>query len=337
LGWEHEYFPLPEDWGLQRTNWFDRVLGQTDGLLDVIKMSRTIREQTIKAKQFGVSLWGYGGELYRGVYWKQEFWRTGITSRVDYERLMDYRVIPGDWTILEDGENWKESVRAEIKTRLQIIGEQQPDWPNTIKLDLIGQLLEQHVCGNTIAAVLGQQRVILPYDFKENIAQIFSLNYKWRTHSRMFRLILERINPNLAEMETADGGPASPMRFRNIYQFVPYWMDASEKLLWRLGYKSLGKPLWRRRNAGPAGTAYPIERWLQNTITQLQDQGMVIPDRMNIPGLYTNKLNALFTKPSRSQEGFIGHIIAVQLALNIASMDIKQFTQQSVKYAIPQE
>ena len=55
MGWEYEYFPLPEDWGRQRLEWLPRAVEQTDCELDVLKMSRTIREQTLKAKQMNVS------------------------------------------------------------------------------------------------------------------------------------------------------------------------------------------------------------------------------------------------------------------------------------------
>jgi hypothetical protein len=336
MGWEYEYFPLPEDWGAERLSWFNRILGQTDGLLNMLTMSRTIREQTIKAQQSPVSLWGYGGELYRGYYWKQEFWHSGNTTRVDYERLMDYRVIPSDGSILRDGEQWKGSLRAEIKSRFQRIGEQQPDWLNTVKLDLIGQALERHACGITVAAVSGQQRVLLPYDFKDNISRIFSINHNWRTHARMFRLILERLNPRLAEIETADGGPASTMRFKNIHRFIPYWLGTGEKLLWRLGYKASGKALWRKRNAGPAGIAYPIEGWLKDTIVQLQKQDLLVPKKMLSAYLYDdNCIQALFSRPSNAHEGLIGRILAIEFEMCATGMDINQSRQPEVNYAIP--
>ena len=319
MGWEYEHFALPENWGTQRINWFDQVLGQTDGHLDVIKMSRTIREQTIKARQLGTSLWGYGGELYRGVYWKHEFFRTGITSQVDYDRLMDFRVIPSDCSILGEGAHWKGALRSEIKSRLRRIGEQQSDWLNTVKLDMIGTTLERHICGTTIAAVLGQQRVILPFDFKENIIRIFSINYKWRTHGRMFRLILERINPRLAEIETADGGPALPMRFSNFYRFAPYWLDTGEKLLWRLGYKTMGKPLWRQRNAGPSGRTYPTGQWLQDTLKALGQLSLLDQGKMQSAVLYNQKwLQGLISDPqvaSHAGEAVIGRVLALEMAL----------------------
>ncbi|MHB8135342.1 MAG: asparagine synthase-related protein [Anaerolineaceae bacterium] len=319
MGWEYEYFALPEDWGNQRINWFYQVLGQTDGHLDVIKMSRTIREQSIKARQLGTSLWGYGGELYRGVYWKHEFWRRGRTSQVNYDRLMDFRVIPSDCSVLGEGAHWKEALRSEIKSRFLRIGEQQPDWPNTVKLDMIGTALERHICGTTIAAVLGQQRVILPFDFKENITRIFSTNYKWRTHGRMFRLILEKINPQLAKMETADGGPALPMRISNFYRFLPYWLDSGDKLLWRLGYKVKGKPLWKQRVAGQSGHAYPSSQWLQDTLTEVGQLSLLSQDQMLSAALYDQKwLKGLESSPqvaSRVGEAVIGRVLALEMAL----------------------
>jgi len=318
MGWEHEYFALPDDWGAQRVNWFEGVVGQTDGLLDIIKMSRTIREQTIKAQQLGVSLWGYGGELHRGVYWKHEFWRTGASTEVDYERLMDYRVIPSSSLILKDTDHWKRAMRAEIKSRLQIIGEQQPDWLNTVKLNMIGTALERHTCGTTIAAVLGQQRVILPFDFKENITRIFSINYRFCTHGRMFRLTLERINPRLANIETADGGPALSMRFSNFHRFIPYWLDTMDKLTWRLGYKILGRPLWQQRNAGPSGGGYPTGQWLEDTSNELNQQALLDPDHMLSGDLFDQRqFKDLVSNPgtaSLARESMLGRILALEMA-----------------------
>jgi asparagine synthetase B (glutamine-hydrolysing) len=326
LGWEHEYFTLPAEWGYQRVDWLPRALGQTDGHMNVLKISRIIREQTIKAEQMKVSLWGYGGEIYRGYYWKQEFWKTGKTSSVDYERLLDFRIIPSDASILQGKERWQHIIREAKKNRLQAIGEQHPDLLNTVKLDLIGQYLERHSGGNTIAGVLGQQRVLLPYYSKDSISQILSTNYQWRMHSRIFRHILERINPTLAGIETADGGPALPMRLANIHKFIPYWMDTGEKLLWRYGYKFLKKSIRNRRDAGPFGKAYPIGMWLQETITQLRDQELLIPNKMHSGNLYDeNQLQALLDGSLReSQDGdtMIGRILTIELAMRAVGTSI---------------
>ena len=321
MGWEYEYFALPDDWGVQRAAWLERAVGQTDGHLGALKLSRTIREQTLKGLQLPVSIWGYGGEVYRGYYWKQEFWKTGKTSDVDYNRWMDYRVTQLDESILRDGERWKSVLREEHKNWFRAVGERHHEWLNTIKLDLIGQSLERHAYCQTITAVLGQQRVILPYDFKDNIVRILSVNYQWRTHSRLFRLILERINPKLARMEMADGGPAAPMRLTNIHRFVPYWLDTSEKLFWKLSHKYLGRALWHKRNAGPQGKAYPVAQWLQDTTAQLKDHAILNPTNMHSAKLYNlERLQSLLDGQlggDTANETLLSHIIAVELALRL--------------------
>jgi hypothetical protein len=318
-GWDYEYFRLPDDWGKQRSSWFDFVLGQVDGHLDVIKMSRTIREQTIKAQQMNVSLWGFGGELHRGIYWKHEFFLSDNKTHLNYDRLMDYRVIPANGSILSDADRWNPFVRNEILTRLRVIGEQNPDWPLFTKLDMIGTLLERHICGTTIASVLGQQRVILPFNLKENISRNFSINYRWRTHSRLFRSILERIAPDLAEIDTADGGPATRMKFSNLNRFIPYWLSSGEKLLWRFGYKMAGKPIWTRRVAGATGKAYPTEKWLQATLDELEKRSLLTPGEMLSASLYNqSQLISLLSNlevGALEKEAILGRILGLEMAM----------------------
>ena len=318
-GWDYEYYKLPGDWGIQRVSWFDLVLGQIDGHLDIIKMSRTIREQTIKAHQFDVSLWGFGGELHRGIYWKHELNLSNEITNLNYDRLIDYRVIPTVSLILKDSIHWNKLMRQEIKSRLTEVGEQNPDWPITTKLDMIGTLLERHVCGTTIASVLGQQRVILPYNLKENLIKSFSINYRWKTHSRLFRSILKRISPDLADMDIADGGPATTMNLRNINRFLPYWINTGEKFLWRFGKKVLGKPLWQRRNIGPSGYAYPTEKWLQETIIELEKRALVKPNEMRSSELFDpsqfKKLVNNSQVGSQQRESLLGRILALEMAI----------------------
>lgn len=321
MGWEYEYFPLPEDWGRQRLDWLPRVIEQTNCELNVLKMTRTIREQTLKAVQMSVSLWGYGGELYRGVYWKQELFRTGVSSRVNYNRLFNLRLLPLDVRVLSDGERWNDVTRAALEAEYRRVGERQPDWQNTVKLDLIGLRMERHDCGRTVAAILGQQRVPLPFYFKENLRLALSINYRWRMHSRLFRTLLERINPKLAGMEIADGGPALPMRLSNAYRFIPYWLDTGEKLAWTVGTKYLGRPPWRKRNQGQDGRAYPIHRWVRETVSQLAEDNILQPDTMCSASLYQPaSLQALLdmSQPaSQANETLFSRIIAVEMAMRL--------------------
>jgi hypothetical protein len=328
--WEYEYFRLPNDWGLQRASWFDLVLGQMDGHLDIIKMSRTIREQAIKAQQMTVSLWGFGGELHRGIYWKHEFFLSNNNTNLNYDRLMDYRVIPSNVSILKNMNHWNPLLRNEIISRLRLVGEENPEWPVFTKLDMIGTLLERHVCGTTIASVLGQQRVILPFNLKENVLRSFSLNYRWRTHSRLFRSILERIAPDLAEIDTAEGGPAVQMNLTNLNRFFPYWLNSGEKLLWRIGNKIMGKPIWNRRETGNTGKAYPTEKWLKETLNVLERRSILTPGDMHSAALYDQtQLSSLLSSShvgSLQKEAILGRILGLEMAMRSVNSKVKSAT-----------
>lgn len=322
MGWDHEYFAIAPDWGRQRAQWLNRTIGHSDARLGVLKTSRIIREQTLKARQYPVSLWGYGGEIYRGFYWKQEPFRMGANGRVDYDRLLDYRIMPVTYPLLKNNDHWTNLIRDDLKNQLKTVGEQNPGWPKSVKLDLIGAHLESFLSGATISAVMGLQRVISPFDMKQNMAGIISVNYKWRLHSRLFRLILEQVNPSLAALETADGGPASAMRPTNFYRFIPYWLRLSERIIWGASHKFLGRTFWRKINPGTEGQAYPLAQWRRETLAELENRELLLPAKMYTAGLYNpDRLEALIGRAKQDDFNLatlLSRILTIEMALRLA-------------------
>jgi hypothetical protein len=79
-----------------------------------------------------------------------------------------------------------------------------------------------------------------------------------------------------------------------------------------------GRPLWARRDAGPRGSAYPVRRWLLETVSAMRDMDVLEPAAMRTAGLYDEKrLQALLT-PSEgglSNEALNGRILTVEMAL----------------------
>ncbi len=319
MGWEYEYFPLPEDWGQQRPSWFSQTLGLSDGHLSVLKTSRIVREQTLKALQYGVSLWGFGGEIYRGYYWKQEFLNLGNTSKIDYEHLLDYRLNQTmEWSLIKDSASWTKLTQEALKKQLIEIGEENPDWLNTIKLDMIGKYLEHSWSGAHISTVQGLQRVLSPFDFKENATCIFSLNYIWRKNGKLFKYILERINPILVNTEMGNGGPAISMRPTNMYKFIPFWFGQGQELLWRLGHKYVGKDLWKKKDPGKEGVAWPVDRWRKDTLSNL-DKSILTFSKMRSASLYDkndfHKITSQALDAGFKYEELLGRVITVEMAL----------------------
>jgi hypothetical protein len=269
----------------------------------------------------------YGGETYRGFHWKQEFLRVGATSKVDYDRLLNYRILPAmDQPVLKNTDAWLRRIRDMSEAQLKAIGEQEPDWPNTVKLDLIGQFTEPALSGATISTVMGLQRVMSPFDFKNGMVCVISVNHRWRTHGRLFRLILERLNPSLAAFETADGGPAAVMRLRNLHRFLPYWMGVSEKLAWAAGRRLLGKSPWRKTDRGTQGSGYPLAQWRRDTLFQLVDPTLLTVPKMRSAALYdTGSLQTFLSEAvqdSFRHEALLSRILTVEMALRLVGASV---------------
>jgi len=320
MGWAHEYFALPSDWGVQRPAWLVRTVGASDAHLDSLKTSRIIREQTLKAQQGHVSLWGFGGELYRGYFWKHEFLKVGTTSKVDYNRLLDYRLLPTlSSPVLKDAAAWVGTIRQTLREQVMALGEQHGDWPNTVKLDWIGCSTGHAWGGAHISAVLGMQRALSPFDFKAGVSCVLSVNPKWRAHSRLFRLMLERLSPALAQTEIANGGPALPMRLTNLHRFIPYWLGLGRELAWRVGRKYLKRNLWKKSDIGKDGIAWPVAQWRRDTVSQLGD--VLMPAHMLSASLYDpDRLQAFLTQALTDDfrhEELLGRIVTIEIALGL--------------------
>ena len=324
--WNYQHYQLPGDWGIERPQWFSQTIGRSEGHVDVFKTSRIIWEQVLKAKRHNVSIWGFGGEIYRGFYWKQEppLVRQGTT--VNYARLVDMRILPRiARPILKDTEVWVRTVRAELISRLQRIGEQQSTWPKSAKLDLVGTVLEGSIhAGAHVSAVMGIQRAITPFYFKSGIQSAMSINAQWRKRNQLFRHMIERMNPNVAHIETADGGPAGPARLRNLPRFAPLYLHEAKKLARALGNRFLGLNLWDGGRG--TGSDYPITRWRIETINALKASGVLVPTEMASRELYDRDALERFlleaTDDGFQHEALLSRVATVELAFRELSVSL---------------
>jgi len=319
MNWNHQHFGLPDNWGRERPTWFSQTIGRSDAHVGVFKTSRIIREQVLKAEQFNVSIWGFGGEIYRGFYWKQESPVGRQSTKVNYDRLVDLRIFPHiARPILKDTEAWVRTIRAELMCRVQRIGERQGSWPKTAKLDAIGTVLEGTIhAGAHVSAVLGLQRAITPFYFKAGIRLVMSVNPKWRKRNRLFRRMIERMNPAVASIETTDGGPAGPMHLTNLPAFTPLFLHEGKKLTWALGNRFLGIHLWNKDRR--VGSDYPIARWRIETEKELVERGVLEPDEMVSAELYDREVLAQFLAEAANDdfkhEALLSRVATVELAL----------------------
>jgi hypothetical protein len=208
-------------------------------------------------------------------------------------------------------------IRERVKTLLMSIGEQYSDWPNTVQLDRIFAYKVTGLTGGHMSAVMGQQRAICPLDFKESVQNAISINYKWRRHSRLFRLLMERVNPTLASIATTDGGPALPMRITNLHKFRSYWSLIAKQLVRKSSRAVLGRSLLPPLR--DEFSTYPQARWRRETLNYLEQDEVLDPDHMHSGRLYEAEALERFLNQARSetfgQESFLSRILTVELAL----------------------
>ena len=317
LSWDYQHFILPDDWGQIRYEELPKALGRADGHLDIFKLSGVGWDQDQRALSSGVSIWGLGGELWRGFFWKQEFLDVGTTSIVDYDRLVDYRFIqPIDKMVFHDSSRLR-WIREELKSLLKTVGDRYPDSLNTVKLDRIYAFKNTGHTGAHISAVMGQQRVIPPLFLKDSVTYAISTNYKWRNHSRLVRLLIERVNPELARIETTTGGPALPMRVTNLYKFTPYWFLIGKQLVRKVSHQVFGRNILPEARS-KAALSRSIQ-WRQETLNYVKKDQLLNHSQMYSGSLYSPEGLASFLEQARTemfrQEAFLSRILTVEMAL----------------------
>jgi hypothetical protein len=105
----------------------------------------------------------------------------------------------------------------------------------------------------------------------------------------------------------------------NLHKFAPYWLGQGQALAWRLGRKFLGRNLWRKRDPGKEGTAWPVTQWRRDTLAQLEDEAVLAPAKMHSASLYDmdslRAFLALAQTDDFSHEELLSRIITVEMAL----------------------
>ncbi|RLC80053.1 MAG: hypothetical protein DRJ03_10355 [Chloroflexi bacterium] len=317
LGWDYQHHILPDDWGQQRPAYLARVLGKADGHLDVFKQSSVIWDQDQRAPYATTSVWGLGGEVWRGTVWKQEFWNTGRTRTPNYDRLLSYRVMPSlDPTLFRDPQ-CAARVRSGVKRHLKSIGDEFADWPNTAQLDRVFTYKATGRSGAQMSAVMGLQRVLAPLNFKESISAAMSIHFRWRQHSRLVRHLMARVNPELAAFPTTDGGPALPMCLSNITKFRRYWISIGKQLVRKASQATLGYSILPPLR--DEFDSYPLARWRRETLDILARDNILNIKTMRSAALYDPERLAAFLQTARNddfkQEPLLSRIITVEMAL----------------------
>jgi hypothetical protein len=190
-----------------------------------------------------------------------------------------------------------------------------PTEPNTTQLDAIYAYKSVGHFGAFRSASEGVVHTEIPCYYRDIFVAAFSAHHRWRTHHRLQRGIIERLNPVIAAVPTTHGGRAQPVHVRNAYQLAPY--------LARVGRRAAAKLARAGRPARPALAAQSALARRHAATQALRQQGLFDPRQMRSASLYD--AGALDAYVSRSQAGamsgspMLGRIGTLELALRAAT------------------
>src|SRR5204862_6482607 len=150
---------------------------------------------------------GGGGEHFRSYAWQQEFLNAGRSNRVNLDNWVDMMMMRPMSTrvFVEDP---TAEVRENPRARMAAYAQPYAAHLNTVQLDMLYAYKCTGHFGAYLSAATGVITPQLPFYLKEVFDAAFSTSYRHRGGHRLMRRMIERLDPRLAAIETAKGGPA---------------------------------------------------------------------------------------------------------------------------------
>lgn len=202
-----------------------KALILTDGEYDAIEYAKIMYTHEILSKEFDISINGSGGEMIRDE-WLQVFMRKfGDNKSWNPVRLANKRFATDNWAetmlLAKSDVSLSEHFSKLIETTVEHLGN-----VSTFRLvdEVYLYMRMQRWQGRIASATLGIWPNYSPLLAWKSIAIALQLPLGIRQGGRMPRLLLEHINPSLADVPMVDGAPASPLHLTNAHRHIPrYW------------------------------------------------------------------------------------------------------------------
>lgn len=312
-GWPWTQLTLPADWSEGLAAGIGAAVAWGDGHLEAMQLTEVLLGHRRKAEQGTTLLTGGAGEHYRDHPWGHELWRAGRSTTVDIERMIAWRVMgPVDLSVFRRDPTAAVSaaLREEMEARVAPFAGSS----NTFQSDLLYALKSSGHFGAYQAAAGAWIHMELPLYLKQPFTTVISVAPRHRNFHRMLREMMQRLDPEIAAMETDTGGPAEPLRIGNAYRFAPY--------VWRRG-KRFGARLRPRRASGAEREPDPVEVARGQLVARLREEGKLDPATMRSGPLFDpDRLGELLAtaaaRPAAADWTTVGRVVTTELELEAA-------------------
>lgn len=312
MGWEFEHFDLPSNWFQDGGRYFKEALGRGDAHINIFLLAKTLWVYRKAQEQHRALVNGFGGELWRGPIWWPERNNLGQSPSVHYDRQLWSLMHPVDDRVFLRRSD--DLVSEEIVQQLREVGERNPDWLNSAKLDRIWTYRETGHVGAWVSAASGILRSIPILFSKDIVNHVVSLNPEWKKKKRMMRLMLAALSPALAGIEVEGGRSAEPPGFGHPVRWMQSQVRFTKKALNKLSEIFVGRSL-RPPDAPLKHLAATMNKGIERYV---EEEKLLDPSYMRSGYLYkAEHLHSLFLQAGSkgfSQFEFLGRILTVEMA-----------------------
>jgi hypothetical protein len=313
-GWGWSRFEIPDDWDQLLPGRLDESLAWGDGMLDVLQLSEVLWHHEQKSRDSGELLIGGGGEHFRNFAWQQEFLKAGRSSDVNWDNWLAMRLLPPIDASIFSSDRTAE-VRADLRRRMESWIEPYSAEPNTVKLDMLYAYKSIGHFGAYRSAASSYLDAQLPFYFKPVFTAATSTNFRFRNNHRLTRHMITRLDPRVAAIETATGGPAEAWRPTNLHRFAPYYVRLAGKVVNKVSQKTFGRTLV---SSEPAVSPRPARARIAALDHLAHHGGLRYEDLRVGPLLRRREFEDLMARagdPGLRDASLLGRILTAELAL----------------------
>jgi asparagine synthetase B (glutamine-hydrolysing) len=313
-GWEWSRFDIPSSWREILPGLIPLSVAWGDCHLDVLQLAEVLWGHLEKAGVHPSLLGGGGGEHFRGFAWQQEFLRAGRSTEVNLDNWIDMRLLKPVSTQIFAHDPTPE-LREHLRARMAAYAAPYSSHRNTTQLDVLYAYKITGHFGAYASAASGAIGYELPFYFKPVFSVAFSTSHRHRTGHRLMRRMIAALDPRVAALSTADGGPAEPPRLGNLHRFTPYYRTIARKAVNKISERLLERPLLLPRAASDPVRAGARAAFVDG----LEEGGPLRAETMRSgPMFKRNALNDLLSRaedPSLKDAAMLGRVLTVELAL----------------------
>ena len=327
MGWEYQHMPLPGDWAQEGPKWFETALHRGEGHLNVLQLAGVLKAQYDRSRIHSVHVTGGGVDEWRYHPYGSKVLIPGLYSRLDMDEIMDTRIL-SQIPLAALSRDRTDEVRAELGDNFTKLSSKYAEMGVLTQRDCIF-IRHRHITngGAYLSAEAGLQRGVLPFCFKDLESFCFSLNHSWRIKYQFYfiRNLLENGNPQLANIRTVIGGPATPIRVSNLDKFGPLWRHLINHFFNKASRKLFRKPIsiWPDH----PHSEYPLPDWKIAWLDWAVAENLLTPGKMISGALYnTPALAAIVDQglAGNHQTGeFLDRVITLEMALRVVGIVVE--------------